>query len=409
MIMKKRIPLIIYMIVVLTFPSLFADHASAASSRVAVISELKGTAKIQKSGGSKQFTAFAKMTINEGDILATGAGSSVVLKFRNGKDDDDQMTVAPGSTLSFDKLSDFKGSRTRISLRKGSIWVEVKSITSTDDQYELETPTAIMGVRGTSFFAAYDPSIDAAQLLTTDGAVGVDVWQRQRPGEDPVDGYLYPAQWGVYAGGDGENIGKMSTVNLDIFSGAADPVILRSILRQAQQIIAKNIIFIHTMDSRKEQSAGEFPGLPEQSMLRDQYVYNVKHLLDLIARAAVDSGKLSKEQIQDIESEISLESGETFTFDNTVSIQLTDKEQKEQGEMLKLLVDLQKNVEMDQMENEEKQDELIQRLIEQGNIQKQKNDAALEQRIQRTESEYIEQLSELEQKRYAQDKNTLKQ
>ncbi len=404
---RKLVTLFATFLVTLPLLGVFADQTSAASSRVAVIKELKGTVKIQKAGGAKEFTAFAKMTINEGDILATGAGSTVILKFRNGQSDDDQMTVAPGSTLSFDKLSDSKETRTKISLRKGSVWVEVKSIASTNDKYELETPTAAMGVRGTSFFAAYDPSINAAQLLTTDGAVGVDVWQR--PGADPVDGYLYPAQWGVYAGGEGENIGKMSTVNLDIFSGAADPVILKSILRQAQQIIDKNISFVNTMDNRKEQSSGEFPGLPEQSELRDQYVYNVKHLLDLIAQAAVDSGKLSEDEIRDIEKEISLETGHDFSFDMTVSIQLTDTEVKEQGDMLKLLVDLQKNEETNQIEHEDEQEALINQLIYQRNIQNQKNVAALEQRFRKAEEEYFEQLSEIEKKRYLADKKLLNQ
>ncbi|MCD9025620.1 FecR family protein [Cohnella silvisoli] len=404
---RKISTLLVSLLVALPLLGAFPNQVSATSSRVAVVKEVKGTAKVQKAGGSKEFTAFAKMTINEGDILATGAGSSVILKFRNGQSDDDLMTVAPGSTLSFDKLSDSKGTRTKISLRKGSVWVEVKSITSTDDKYELETPTAAMGVRGTSFFAAYDPSINAAQLLTTDGAVGVDVWPR--PGSDPVDGYLYPAQWGVYAGGDGENIGKMSTVNLDIFSGAADPVILRSILRQAQQIISKNISFVTTMDSRKEQSSAEFPGLPEQSELRDQYVYNVKHLLDLIARAAIDSGKLSEKQIIEIENEISAETGNVFSFDKTVSIQLTDTELKEQGEMLKLLVDLQKNKQTDSTTSGYGNKELVRKLLEQRNLQKQMNESAREQRFKKVEDEYIKQLADNDKTRFLQDKRNLNQ
>ena len=67
------------LIVIVPLLGVWANESSAASSRVAVIKELKGTVKVKKAGGSKEFTAFAKMSLNEGDVLSVGGGGSAVL------------------------------------------------------------------------------------------------------------------------------------------------------------------------------------------------------------------------------------------------------------------------------------------------------------------------------------------
>lgn len=73
---KNLLRLVVFLLAALPLFGAFAEPSSAASSRVAVIKELKGTVKVKKAGGSKEFTAFAKMSLNEGDVLAIGSGSS---------------------------------------------------------------------------------------------------------------------------------------------------------------------------------------------------------------------------------------------------------------------------------------------------------------------------------------------
>jgi len=57
---KLIINLMAALLIALPLLVVLADDASAATSRVAVIKEFKGTVKVKKSGGSKEFTAFAK-------------------------------------------------------------------------------------------------------------------------------------------------------------------------------------------------------------------------------------------------------------------------------------------------------------------------------------------------------------
>src|SRR5690242_797040 len=122
----RRIVLALLALLIIAVPlnGAFADRAHAASSRVAVIKELKGTVKVKKSGGSKEFTAFAKMSLNEGDVLSVGDNGSAVLQFANGTSEDDRMTVSSNSKLSFSKLSDKKGTTTKVSMWSGKAWVD---------------------------------------------------------------------------------------------------------------------------------------------------------------------------------------------------------------------------------------------------------------------------------------------
>lgn len=170
----------------------WAGTTSAASSRVAVISELKGTVKVKKAGGTKEFTAFAKMSLNEGDVLSTSKDSHAELQFANGSSQDDRMTVAENSTLTFSKLSDGKGTRTKISMLKGTTWFEVKSIKTAQDEFQLETPTAIMGVRGTKVVTIVDPITGATKTITISGIVNVQ--PPGQPGSNPPSILVYPSQ-----------------------------------------------------------------------------------------------------------------------------------------------------------------------------------------------------------------------
>lgn len=128
------------------------DAAAAALKRVAVLKELKGDVKVKKSGGTKAFKAFKKMSLNEGDTLTTGAGASVVLELSSKDADEDTVTIGESSQVDFTKLSDAKGTKSKMNIWAGSMWVKVKSISNAGDTFEIETPTSIMGVRGTQFF-----------------------------------------------------------------------------------------------------------------------------------------------------------------------------------------------------------------------------------------------------------------
>lgn len=182
-----------------------ASKSAGASSRIAVIRSMSGDVQVQKAGGSKMFKAFAKLSLNQGDKLMTGSDGAAELQFANGTSEDDLLSVGEHTTLGFSKLSDKKGTVTKVSMLQGTAWVDVKSIKRKEDDFRLETPTAVMGVRGTAFYAAVRPDSGATTTAVLSGVV-----QFAKTGSAASTGHtlnLYPTQETV-ALPDGSPAGK---------------------------------------------------------------------------------------------------------------------------------------------------------------------------------------------------------
>src|SRR5690606_26642186 len=167
------------------------DFADAATSCVAIISKIEGTVEVQKSGGKKTLKGFKNMSLNEGDVVTTGSKSSVELKFSNGTSTDDTLVLESNSTVTFSKLSTKNGTTTKVKMKKGKAWVDVKSIATKDDALQLETPTAIMGVRGTNFFVRIDRTTGESVIGLLSGIIQMQS-KDDRAQQPPQQ--IYPAQ-----------------------------------------------------------------------------------------------------------------------------------------------------------------------------------------------------------------------
>ncbi|WP_017756670.1 fibronectin type III domain-containing protein [Calidifontibacillus oryziterrae] len=150
----------------LLLPAFF--HVDAA--RVAVIKEVQGEVYIKKGNGSREFKAKDGMSLSEGDSVRTVKKSSANIVY----DDGSKTTVAPSSKLSISKLKDKNnGKQTKVKVVSGKVWNSVKSLSNANDEYDVETPTAVMGVRGTHFLVTTDPITGEASVSVLDGMVGV--------------------------------------------------------------------------------------------------------------------------------------------------------------------------------------------------------------------------------------------
>lgn len=150
------------------------EAAAAGATRAAIVTSLKGTVQVKKAGGAKFFNAFKNMSLNEGDMITTGKNSSVVLELASSKADRDSITIGENSQVHFTKLKEDTGTKAKMSVWAGSLWVKVKSISNADDSFEVETPTAIMGVRGTHFILQVDPLTGRTTLVVASGVTAVN-------------------------------------------------------------------------------------------------------------------------------------------------------------------------------------------------------------------------------------------
>ncbi len=387
--MKIRRGLIRFLVLLLAalpVMGVFTAPSSAATSRVAVIKSLSGTVQVKKSGGSKQFKAFAKMSLNEGDVLTTSANSSAVLQFANGTSEDDQMTVSADSTLTFSKLSDRNGTRTKVSMLKGNAWVDVKSINSKNDEFTLETPTAIMGVRGTHFFVIVDPVTGATRLAVAAGEVNA-----QPPGGAGAN--VMPGEEGLL--GDGDDV-YIAPSDLDALLKLSSAEIIEAILNASAEIAREN------SEKMNQYFDGENgPGSNSPNEL-DRLRSNIENLIGAIIQSAANSGKITPGRVQELVSQAESRAG-TKIDQTKKDINLSEEQKRKQAELKRLEeMKRQQAEQKKQLEEQQrlKQEELIKKLEEEKKKKEEEQQRVLEEKRKQAEADYEKGLSDAEKQRF---------
>jgi len=387
------------LLAVLPLMGAFAEDVSAATSRVAIIKELKGSVTVKKAGGSKEFKAFARMSLNQGDVLTTGSDGSAVLQFANGSSEDDRMSVTAGTMLTFSKLSNAKGTSTKVSMWSGSAWVDVKSIANENDEFTLETPTAAMGVRGTHLLVSVDPLSGATSLTVAAGVVAASSPGRESGGEPKR---VYPTWSALFADSEaGDSEIAIAPVDLELLMSRSDANIVQAILASAAEIVLENRRYVEQYE--QEGIPAEL-GVSAEDLAR--FKSNTGNLLGAIANQAVMSGLLNRERLDRIIGEVKSQSG--IVIDPAMnSFVLSDKEKQQQDEQRKKREAAQERAEQrrQQAEADRKASELLMSKLEEARKAKEEaNRKAAEEKRQDALEAYASQLSATEKERFDADK-----
>ncbi|HWP64515.1 MAG TPA: FecR family protein [Candidatus Limnocylindria bacterium] len=132
----------------------------AAAEDVGWVAALEGTAEAQRGG---QWIPLAQgAAVQLGDHVRTGAASRMKLLFR----DDSVLTLAERSELVIDEQVAGAAPTTSFSLLLGKVRAIVTDrYSARGAAFEVRSPTAIAGVRGTSFIAGYDGDRDETQVV----------------------------------------------------------------------------------------------------------------------------------------------------------------------------------------------------------------------------------------------------
>ncbi len=145
-------------------PAFAADKVE----RVAKLSEIKGDVKVKKAGGAKPFKAFDNMAVTKGDQIITGADSSVKLLL----DDGSKITVGSNTqSLISDLMNSNGGNQTAVKVVSGQVWSKIENLSNANDSFQFETPTAVMGIRGTMVFIRGNSVSVAEGLVSVQGVV----------------------------------------------------------------------------------------------------------------------------------------------------------------------------------------------------------------------------------------------
>jgi len=138
------------------------------TARVATIVDFSGQVTITKAAENKTFTAFKGMSLTQGDRIETEKNSSLILEIG----EDKELRVSENASFTISELQGGKDSQTEsteISLKSGGVWADVKNKLSPDSRFEIATPTAVMGVRGTKFSVFH--SDETSKLAVLEGIV----------------------------------------------------------------------------------------------------------------------------------------------------------------------------------------------------------------------------------------------
>ena len=130
-----------------------AALAGPAFARTATVSQLSGTLSVKRADGTVKILA-QKSEVYNGDTLNTQSDSYAQIKFSDGA----QITLKPNTTM---KVLDFKYVEDKpkqdsflYSLLKGGLRAVTGIVGHRNhDAYKLETATATVGIRGTTFSA----------------------------------------------------------------------------------------------------------------------------------------------------------------------------------------------------------------------------------------------------------------
>ena len=144
--------------------------ADTRAQEVGAVAEMEGQAEVLRASAAGWTPLKPGDAVNLGDQVRTAAGSKLKLLFR----DDSVVTLAPGSTLKIDQQVVGTAPVSSFSLLVGTIRALVTDrYGAAGAKFEVETPTAVAGVRGTGFITSYDESKEETTVLGLFDTTGV--------------------------------------------------------------------------------------------------------------------------------------------------------------------------------------------------------------------------------------------
>ncbi|MBL7155777.1 MAG: FecR domain-containing protein [Candidatus Omnitrophica bacterium] len=130
-----------------------ATFSFAIEKRVGKIVTLKGAAEVKTPDKDAWSSAKVGMVLNEGDIIKTKGGAKAILNL-NGMGQTATVEVGENAQLMLSRLVVDKKTgteKTLLDLAMGEILIKAQKVHTPESQFEVKTPTSVVGVRGTKF------------------------------------------------------------------------------------------------------------------------------------------------------------------------------------------------------------------------------------------------------------------
>ncbi len=167
--MRQAATLFIFGLLLLIVVFIFLSHSLAIVQRVAVVDSLTGSAEVVKNGEGPPVGLKVGQLVHAGDVIRTGADGSVELRWARWAGGM-RIKVGPNTTFTVKRSvvnRSSKDAESRLRVDAGTIWVRIRKALTGKSKFEVETPTAVAAVRGTTF----------SVTVERDGTSQVTVWK----------------------------------------------------------------------------------------------------------------------------------------------------------------------------------------------------------------------------------------
>ncbi|RAV09502.1 Ig-like domain-containing protein [Paenibacillus contaminans] len=310
--MKRR--LYALMSLVLCFTLLFGSlavwnalPAEAKSTRLAIVSDVGGTVNVKSAGGSKSYEAYTDMALNEGDYITTEDDSYLVIKI---KDTEDELTIGANAEVYVSDLAaKGSGKKSKLKMWAGSLWTSVKKLAGVDE-FEVETPTAVMGVRGTNVLTQVDPVTGRTSISVISGSVRTQ--SNTGSGTGGQTSIIYPSQqFGLDSYDEPGDLNTMiGMIDPSELIHNISPQIIEAIVRSLAYVNQEHDEFVRQKQEELEGKRDKDENSSMQIQNADDLAKvfkNLNNLLGNIVKAAIKNNTVLEDEIRKVINSANLE------------------------------------------------------------------------------------------------------
>lgn len=164
----KKTKLIISLAVLISLTFIMDAYGADKPLPTAFIASMSGKVQIWLNSDDNWSDAKTGLVLEEGDKIKTGSDSEAVLQWGNGH----KLKVYALSIINIDQLS-AKGTteKTGLSIEEGKIFAKANKLKSDNSSFQVATPTAVAGVRGTQFLI--DVTEGASTIALLEGTLDI--------------------------------------------------------------------------------------------------------------------------------------------------------------------------------------------------------------------------------------------
>jgi hypothetical protein len=185
-----QIKLVFLCLALLVLPLSFA--CSSVTSGTTVFSSIQGEVLVKKSGTNDWINGVVKMALDKGDVIKSGAEADAIVTFFDGS----TIELKADTQIEITELLKSQAKAIRLKQEIGETISKVEKLIDPASRYEVETPAAVAGVRGSSMLVhvirdgtttvqnlegQISVTAQGVELIIPEGGAGT-----VQPGEPPI-------------------------------------------------------------------------------------------------------------------------------------------------------------------------------------------------------------------------------